>query len=212
MSVRPTSIRAIIQVVARQRGVSERLICSARRDRETADARHIVYWLAREVPGHSSRLIGDALHRDASSVLTGAAALEERRLSDPALAAELAALKAQITSSANAHVARMLADPDPVAAAERIATSIDPIRAGIGATAVEIASIARRAVALEGVAAATFELLARTNRALALDGEAAREHAAGTQDLVHAIAEALEALGYADAQQEEEKTGEHANA
>ena len=198
------SVRAIVHRVATARRVSERHIYSRRIDPPVSDARHAVYWLARDLPGLSSAVVGRMLNRDGSTVRQGAKAMEERRLADATLAAELDGLKSDLMVSARAALAGMLADPEPYEAAQRIARALDPIAAGLRVTALEVAAMAVRLVDLEEVAAGTFQLLARCDHALALSGDAAREYAAGTHALINSITEALAPLGYDDQQEAED--------
>lgn len=198
------TVRAIVHRVATARRIHERHIYSRRIDPPVSDARHAVYWLARDLPGLSSAVVGRMLNRDGSTVRQGAKLMEERRLADAALAAELEGLKSDLMISARAALAGMLTDPDPLAAAERVSRALDPIAAGLRVTALEVAAMAARLVDLEDVAGGTFQLLARCDHALTLSGDAARDYAAGTRDLITAIAEALAALGYDDQQEAED--------
>ena len=205
----PITLRAIVHHVARSRGVEPRHIYGRRQDKKTSEARWIVYWLTRELPGMSSavagRLLGD---RDHSTILWGAREIEKRRAADPALAAELEGLQASLSGSARLQLAGLLADPDAAAAAARIALAVDPIREGLRASALEVAAIAVRANDLEEIAATTFQLLMRSNRARDLSGDAARDYAAGTRDLIDAVADALATLGYQQEQDHGEEEGE----
>lgn len=205
------TLRAIVLSVATARRVPERLIYSQRQGKEVAAARGAVYWLARELPGLSSSVIGRMLHRDHSTVLAGAKTVEEQRKSDPALAAELDRLKADLIVAARAKLAP-IGDTDPIAAARQVASAVDPVAAGLRVSALDIAAMARRSVDLEEVAAATFHLLARCDEAQSLAGAAAREFAAGTRELIEGIADALAALGYEATEQQPVPATENVNA
>jgi len=203
------TLRAIVHHVARARGVPERHIYGRRQDRKSSDARNIVYWLARELPGLSCTVIGNLLgDRDASTISQQCVTVEQARAADPAFAVELDNLMASLNGSARSRVNGMLAEPDPAAVAARIARAVDPIREGLRVSALEIAALGIRAADLEDVAAATFQMLARCDHALTLKGAAAREYAASTRALVDAIASALGALGYATTEDDEETTNQ----
>jgi hypothetical protein len=195
----PITLAAIVRQVSRARGIPARHIYGRRQDEKISEARHCVYWLSRELHGLPASVIGRLLgDRDHSTILAGHKVMEAARAADPVLAAELASMKASLIGSARAQLTSMLADPDPAAVAQRIASSPDPIREGLRASALEIAAMAVRLTDVEEIAAATFQLLVRSNRARALSGEPLREYTAGTIDLVETIADALGALGYAD--------------
>jgi hypothetical protein len=191
------TVHAIVRAVARSRGIPERHILSHRRDKPTADARLVAYWLAREVPGLSSTVIGRVIgFRDHSSVLTGAKVIAERMGSDPALAAELSALRSELVVGARMRLSPTIAEPDPIGAAERIMRSIDPVREGLRTSALDVAAMAARLVDLEEVAGGAFQLLDRIDRARAMRPEAAALYNAETRELIEVIASTLEALGY----------------
>jgi hypothetical protein len=205
------TLRAIVSCVARARGIPERHLYGRRGDRQASDARLVVYWLARELPGMSSQTIGNLLgDRDHSTILSGARRVDALRATTPALAVELDGLKAMLLGDARASVAKGLIEPDALAAADRIAHALDPVREGLRASALEIAGMALRLVDLEEVAGGTTRLIASIRRAghVTSDPVQSAERRVASLALMETIESALVALGYVAEEEESESNGQ----
>ena len=87
------AVRTILQTVAEKRGVDRIEILADRRQKETVEARHEVFYIARKLTRHSlpaiARIVGG---RDHTSVLHGARRIERRIEDDPAYASEILAM------------------------------------------------------------------------------------------------------------------------
>jgi len=211
------TVRAIVRRVAQARRVDERHIYSRRQDGGISEARNIVYWLIREVSGLSAPIAGRMLDRDHSTVLTQAKRIEEKRQGDLAFAAELEGYKRDLLRLSKEQLEGHLADPDPIAAARAVVNARDPIAAGFRISAFDLAAMAQRVVMLDEIAEATVQLLDRIDRAQAMRSAAAALYNAETCELIDDLVGALQALGYATANEEPPKqealnAGSKANA
>jgi Bacterial dnaA protein helix-turn-helix len=194
----PVSVREIIHVVAAEYGMPDRHLYGSGRDGDVAEARQVVCWIASDITGMASAGIAQVILRDGSAVRHAARTIAQRRDADTAFRARTDRLADAIMMAGHRVLNAMLADPDPVAAAERIARN--PLHEATRVSTLEIAAMAVRQIELEQLAGATYQLLARCDiaRSFTADGPAARDYAAGTSDLIGSIASTLEALGYQD--------------
>lgn len=102
MSGRPT-IAAIQRHVAGRYGVTVNDLVFARKTRNVTAPRHIAMWLCRELTLHSPTRIGRGFgDRDRKTVMNAWERAEERMNADPALKAEVEALRSTIAASARA--------------------------------------------------------------------------------------------------------------
>ena len=76
--------RLVIELVALETGVAQRLILSPIRERGVTNARHLAMWLCRQVTGQSVSGIGRAFDRDHTTVLSACHKAEQLRAEEPA--------------------------------------------------------------------------------------------------------------------------------
>lgn len=116
--------RMIVQAVAEYRGVSMIDICSARRARQATDARHVCFWLAKQLTELSLPTIGRLIgYRDHTTVLHGVNKVERLRHLQPELNRELEEIEGILIGIDNATVAlavRTMKDCDPLVVAQRV--------------------------------------------------------------------------------------------
>lgn len=204
--VLPVSVREIIRVVAADYAMPDRHLYGSRRDGTIAEARQVVCWIASDMTGMASAVIAQVILRDGSAVRHAARHVAERRATDPAFRERTDRLAFAIVLAGHRALNAMLADPDPIAAAERVARN--PLHEVMRVSTLEVAAMAVRLVELEQLAGATFQLLARCDVARDLSGAGATAYAAGTRELIETLASALEALGYATTEEATRETGD----
>lgn len=207
----PVSVREIIRIVAADYGMPDRHLYGSRRDGDVAEARQVVCWIAQDIVGLASASVAQVIVRDGSAVRHASRTIGARRADDEPFRARTDKLAAEVSSRGYRALTAMLADSDPVAAAERVARN--PLHEAMRVSTLEIAAMAVRLVELEQLAGGFFQLLARCDVALdfTADGPTARDYAAGTRDLIGSLASALEALGYATTNEETANQEEASN-
>jgi hypothetical protein len=78
----PERLVAVEQAIAIAANVSVEQIRGERRDRAIVDARHAVWFVAREVMGYSYPRIGDFYDRDHTTIMNGVARIRQSKVSD----------------------------------------------------------------------------------------------------------------------------------
>ena len=122
MSAAP-SIGLILPRVARRYDVRVADLRSPRRDRKAVWPRHVAMYLARDMAGLSYPAIGRALgRRDPATAAYGVRTVERRMAREPADAAAIDRLRAELASAAAAQV-----DADAAAAEAEATAAIDQI-------------------------------------------------------------------------------------
>lgn len=207
----PVSVREIIRVVAADYSMTDRVLYGSRRDAAVSEPRSVVCWLAFNITGLSSADIAQVILRDGSTVRHAASVVADRRAAEAAFRARTDRLADEVGRRGYGALLAMLADPDPVAAAERVARN--PLHEATRVSTLEIAAMSVRLLELEMLASGVAQLLARENAGprLAAEGDDAQRAAAfdaGTNDLRASIESTLAALGYITEEEEQEINGE----
>lgn len=81
------SVRRILEEIQNVTGIEIGMMRSQRRLPEAVVARHMAYWLCRQMTGLSYQQIGNLLNRDHSTILTGCQAHSRRMSHDRSLQA-----------------------------------------------------------------------------------------------------------------------------
>ncbi|MDE2103458.1 MAG: hypothetical protein KGL39_39820 [Patescibacteria group bacterium] len=76
------AIPDIVAAVAHKSGIATVQLLGERRQKHIAKQRFMLYWLCRELTGHSYPLLGRMLNRDHTTLLHGIKRFEEMRQSD----------------------------------------------------------------------------------------------------------------------------------
>jgi hypothetical protein len=97
--MRPT-ISDIVAAVGAHYGVPKIDIKSERRDASVVHARHVCFWLAKDLTFLSYPQIGMAMHRDHTTIMHGVQVIEKKRQSDAVLQSDLFELIGRLDSMA----------------------------------------------------------------------------------------------------------------
>lgn len=208
--VLPISVREIARLVAADFGVAERHVYGRRSDAASAEARQVVCWIAFDLNGLSSTEIAQVVGRDSSTVRHAFDVVVAKRSSDEAFKTRTDHLSREVALLGRRALSEMLADPDPVEAAERIAGN--PLYEAMRVSTLEIAAMAVRLVELENIAGATFQLLDLLDRAHASGRPAGAVYTADVRELIDTVASALQALGYETTTEEPANEKEQASS